>query len=47
MLIGLQNKGITSVEFEVDTTDYNAWQFADLLDLKSKIGWYSYILKNS
>ena len=46
-LIGLQNKGITSIEFEVDTTDYNAWQFADLLDLKSKIGWYSYIFKNS
>lgn len=46
-LICLQNKGITSVEFEVDTTDYNAWQFADLLDLKSKISWYSYIFKNS
>lgn len=44
-LIGLQNKGIKSVEFEVDTTDYNAWQFADLLDLNSKISWHSYILK--
>ncbi|WP_079524045.1 hypothetical protein [Solibacillus isronensis] len=46
-LISLQNKGIRSVEFEVDTTDYNAWQFADLLDLKSKKGWYSYIFKNN
>ena len=46
-LIGLKDKGIKNVEFEVDTTDYNAWQFASLLDLKSKIGWYSYIFKNS
>mgnify|MGYP003408295917 FL=1 len=46
-LIKLQDKGIKSVEFEVDTTDYNAWQFANVLDLNSKIGWHSYIFKNS
>lgn len=46
-LIELQDKGIKSVEFEVDTTDYNAWQFANLLNLNSKIDWHSYIFKNS
>lgn len=31
--------------FEVDTTDYNAWQFAEVLDLNTKLSWNSYILK--
>lgn len=31
--------------FEVDTTDYNAWQFAEILDLNTKLSWNSYILK--
>lgn len=44
-LIGLKVKGIKYVEFEVDTTDYSAWQFAELLDLNSKISWHSYLLK--
>ena len=44
-LIELQDKGIKSVDFEVDTTDYNAWQFANLLDLNSKISWHSFILE--
>lgn len=46
-LLALQNKGVQSVEFEIDTTDYNAWQFADVLDLTSKISWHSYVFKNS
>lgn len=44
-LIDLQNIGVTNVSFEVDTTDYNAWQFADLLDVQSTVSWDSYILK--
>ncbi|MER2154037.1 MAG: hypothetical protein ABS917_07595 [Solibacillus sp.] len=42
----LCDKGIKTVEFEVDTTDYNAWQFAEILDLNTKLSWNSYILKS-
>jgi len=42
----LWDKGIKTVEFEMDTTDYNAWQFAEILDLKTKLSWNSYILKS-
>ncbi|BAK16849.1 ATPase with chaperone activity, ATP-binding subunit [Solibacillus silvestris StLB046] len=45
-LILLKEKGISSVEFEVDTTDYNAWQFSEVLDLNAKLCWHSYILKS-
>ncbi|WP_339176329.1 hypothetical protein MKY51_07770 [Solibacillus sp. FSL R5-0691] len=41
----LREKGIKTVEFEVDTTDYNAWQFAEILDLNKKLSWNSYILR--
>lgn len=36
--------GIKTVEFEVDTTDFFAYEFAKLLNLDNKKSWNSYIL---
>ncbi|ATP40913.1 hypothetical protein CSE16_13120 [Solibacillus sp. R5-41] len=46
-LIQLAHNGVKTVEFEIDTTDYNAYQFANILDLDSKRSWNSYILENT
>jgi hypothetical protein len=43
-LIGLHKKGVITVEFEIDTTNYMTWQFAELLDFKTKQSWNSYII---
>ena len=41
----LKEKGILEVAFEVDTTDFHAWEFATLLELKEKTSWNSYHYK--
>lgn len=43
-LIELQRQGVKTVEFEIDTTNHMAWQFAELLDLDQKNSWNSYYL---
>lgn len=43
-LIELQRKGVKTVEFEIDTTNDMAWQFAALLQLEQKKSWDSYYL---
>ncbi|MER2128405.1 hypothetical protein [Solibacillus sp.] len=45
ILLHLANSCIQTVEFEIDTTDYFAYELADLLALKYKISWDSYIYK--
>ena len=45
-LIGLHNKNVKSVEFEIDSTNYMTWQFAELLDFNTKKSWNSYIIVN-
>lgn len=44
-LIQLQRKGVKTVEFEIDTTNHMAWQFAELLQLEKKKSWNSYYLE--
>jgi len=43
-LIELQRQGVKTVEFEIDTTNHMAWQFAALLQLEQKKSWNSYYL---
>lgn len=43
-LIQLQRQGVKTVEFEIDTTNHMAWQFAALLQLEKKKSWNSYYL---
>ena len=43
ILLHLAKSCIQTVEFEIDTTDYFAYELADLLALKYKISWDSYI----
>ena len=40
----LAANGVKTVEFEVDTTDYFAYEFADTLELDKKQSWNSYVL---
>lgn len=40
----LAANGVKTVEFEIDTTDYFAYVFAELLDLNNKSSWNSYVL---
>ena len=47
VLIEMQKKQFISVEFEVDTTDYFAYEFADLLELHKKPSRNSYVLNSS
>lgn len=44
-LIQLQRQGVKTVEFEIDTTNHMAWQFAALLQLEKKKGWNSYYVE--
>ncbi|MEX3747155.1 hypothetical protein [Lysinibacillus xylanilyticus] len=44
-LIQLQRQGVKTVEFEIDTTNHMAWQFAALLQLEKKKSWNSYYLE--
>ncbi|MGN7479533.1 hypothetical protein ACTHOQ_17010 [Solibacillus silvestris] len=44
-LIQLQRQGVKTVEFEIDTTNYIAWQFAELLQLENKKSWNSYYVE--
>ena len=44
-LIQLQRQGVKTVEFEIDTTNHMAWQFAALLQLEKKKSWNSYYVE--
>lgn len=44
-LMQLQRQGVKTVEFEIDTTNHMAWQFAALLQLEKKKSWHSYYLE--
>lgn len=44
-LIQLQRQSVKTVEFEIDTTNHMAWQFAALLQLEKKKSWNSYYLE--
>ena len=44
-LIQLQSQGVKTIEFEIDTTNHMAWQFAELLQLEKKKSWNSYYLE--
>lgn len=45
-LIQLAANGVKTVEFEIDTTDYFAYEFSKLLELDHKKSWNSYILND-
>jgi hypothetical protein len=44
-ILELQAAGYTMVGFEIDTTDYFAYEFADFLQLGQKESWNSYMRK--
>ncbi|MFG3611542.1 hypothetical protein [Rummeliibacillus stabekisii] len=44
-LIDLEAEGIQTVEFEIDTTDYFAYEFCEILNLKNKKSWDSFLWK--
>ncbi|WP_150284454.1 hypothetical protein [Rummeliibacillus sp. TYF-LIM-RU47] len=46
-LIDLEAEGIQTVEFEIDTTDYFAYEFCEILDLKYKKSWDSFLWKTN
>ena len=46
-LIQLQDQGVKTVEFEIETTNHMAWQFAELLLLEKKKSWNSYYVETN
>ncbi|WP_274310089.1 hypothetical protein [Solibacillus daqui] len=43
VLLYLVEASVETVEFEIDTTDYFAYELADLLELENKASWHSYM----